>query len=70
MLFNLCEINTEVVSKSLDILWQGLLAVVIGIGVIIAVTYFMLFVSTRVADKKKGVENETPKENKSDTGER
>lgn len=70
MLFNLCEINTEVVLRSLDILWQGLLAVVIGIGAIIAVTYFMLFVSNRVADKKKGVENETPKENKSDTGER
>ena len=70
MLFNLCEINTEVVLRSLDILWQGLLAVVIGIGVIIAVTYFMLFVSNRVADKKKGVGNETPKENKSDTGER
>lgn len=70
MLFNLCEINTEVVLRSLDILWQGLLAVVIGIGVIIAVTYFMLFVSNRVADKKKCVENETPKENKSDTGER
>ena len=45
MLFNLCEINTEVVSKSLDILWQGLIAVVIGIGVIIAVTYVMLFFS-------------------------
>ena len=70
MLFNLCEINTEVVLRSLDILWQGLLAVVIGIGVIIAVTYFMLFVSNRVADKKKSVENETLKENKSDTGER
>lgn len=60
--------NTEVVSKSLDILWQGLLAVVIGIGVIIAVTYFMLYVSNRVADKKKGGEKKNNEENKSDTG--
>lgn len=69
MLFNLCEINAEVVSKSLDILWQGLLAVVIGIGVIIAVTYFMLFVSNRVADKKKDGGKGNPEENKPDTGE-
>ena len=69
MLFNLCEINTEVVSKSLDILWQGLLAVVIGIGVIIAVTYVMLFFSNRFADNKKGGEKENPTESKSDTGE-
>ena len=68
MLFNLCEINTEVVSKSLDILWQGLLAVVIGIGVIIAVTYVMLFFSNRFAEKKGG-EKENPTESKSDTGE-
>ena len=69
MLFNLCEINTEVVSKSLDILWQGLLAVVIGIGVIIAVTYVMLFFSNRFADNKKGGEKKNPIESKSDTGE-
>jgi len=69
MLFNLCEINTEVVSKSLDILWQGILAVVIGIGVIIAVTYFMLYVSNRVADRKKNGEKKNNEENKSDTGE-
>ena len=69
MSFNLCVINTEAVSKSLDILWQGLLAVVIGIGVIIAVTYSMLYVSNRVADRKINGEKKNNEENKSDTGE-
>ena len=69
MLFNLCEINTEVVLREIDILWQGLLAVVIGICVIIAVTYVMLFFSNRFADNKKGSEKENPIESKSDTGE-
>lgn len=35
--------------KSLEILWKGMLAMLIVIGVIIAVTYAVLYVSKRFA---------------------
>ncbi len=53
MLSLLLEINQEALTKSLNILWQGLLAVVIVVGIIIAVTYLMLFISKRIAENKE-----------------
>lgn len=39
--------------KSIEILWKGMLAMLIVIGVIIAVTYIVLYVSKRVEERKE-----------------
>ena len=38
--------------KSIEILWKGMLAMLIVIGVIIAVTYAVLYISKRVEARK------------------
>ena len=43
----LLAINKEALTKSLNILWQGLLAMVVVIGVIIIVTYIIQNLSER-----------------------
>ena len=53
MISLLLEINQEALTKSLNILWQGLLAVVVVVGIIIAVTYIMLYISKRIAENKE-----------------
>lgn len=68
MLFNLLEIDTETVLKSLEILWKGLLAIVIVVGIIMLITYFMQYVSKRIEENKqkkfnKNSENNPPDEN-------
>ncbi len=47
------EEQVEDLLKSLEILWKGLLAMVVVIGVIIAVTYVMQGISKKVANAKK-----------------
>ncbi len=39
--------------KSLNILWQGVLAILIVVGIIVAVTYFMQRASEKVKAKKQ-----------------
>lgn len=68
MLFNLLEIDTETVLKSLEILWKGLLAIVIVVGIIMLITYFTQYVSKRIEENKqkkfnKNSENNPPDEN-------
>ena len=49
----LLAINEEALSKSLDILWKGLLAMVVVIGVIMIITYIMQHVSYKAQIKKE-----------------
>lgn len=44
--------------KSLNILWQGLLAILIVVGIIILVTYLMQNASEKVQAKKRENEND------------
>ena len=44
--------------KSLEILWKGMLAMLIVIGVIIAVTYAVLYISKRFAERAERTERE------------
>ena len=53
MLFNLLEFDSETVLKSLEILWKGLLAIVIVVGIIILVTYIMQYISKRISESKQ-----------------
>lgn len=39
--------------KSLNILWQGVLAILIVVGIIVAVTYLMQLASEKVKAKKQ-----------------
>lgn len=66
MLFNLLEIDTETVLKSLEILWKGLLAIVIVVGIIILITYFMQYVSKRIEENKQKKFNENSENNPPD----
>ena len=66
MLFNLLEIDTETVLKSLEILWKGLLAIVIVVGIIMLITYFMQYVSKRIEENKQKKFNENSKNNPPD----
>ena len=63
MLFNLLEIDTETVLKSLEILWKGLLAIVIVVGIIMLITYFMQYVSKRIEENKQKKFNENSENN-------
>lgn len=66
MLFNLLEIDTETVLKSLEILWKGLLAIVIVVGIIMLITYFMQYVSKRIEENKQKKFNENSESNPPD----
>lgn len=66
MLFNLLEIDTETVLKSLEILWKGLLAIVIVVGIIMLITYFMQYVSKRIEENRQKKFNENSKNNPPD----
>ena len=56
-MFNLLFVKADFL-KSLEILWKGMLAMLIVIGVIIAVTYVVLYVSKRFADRAARAERE------------
>ena len=60
--FLLFAVNKEALTKSFNILWQGLLAMVIVVGVIIAFTYVIKTLS-ECADLIKQI-RENKKENK------
>lgn len=49
----LLAINEEALSTSLDILWKGLLAMVVVIGIIMIITYIMQHVSYKAQIKKQ-----------------
>ena len=66
MLFNLLEIDMETVLKSLEILWKGLLAIVIVVGIIMLITYFMQYVSKRIEENKQKKFNENSENNPPD----
>ena len=66
MLFNLLEIDTETVLKSLEILWKGLLAIVIVVGIIMLITYFTQYVSKRIEENKQKKFNENSENNPPD----
>lgn len=66
MLFNLLEIDTKTVLKSLEILWKGLLAIVIVVGIIMLITYFMQYVSKRIEENKQKKFNENSENNPPD----
>lgn len=66
MLFNLLEIDTETVLKSLEILWKCLLAIVIVVGIIMLITYFMQYVSKRIEENKQKKFNENSENNPPD----
>ena len=46
-------INTDHLLLSLDILWKGMLAIVVVIGIVIGATYLMNFVAKKVAENKE-----------------
>lgn len=54
----LMAINKDVLLKSIEILWQGLLAMVVVIGVIIIVTYIVQNLSERASLAKRIYEKE------------
>lgn len=39
-------------TAALEILWKGMLAIVVVVGIIMAVTYLMQFISKKAEDKK------------------
>lgn len=56
-LFNLLSTQSaESVSNNLiaalNILWKGMLAIVVVVGIVMGVTYLMQFISKKAADKK------------------
>ena len=51
-MFNFLAVNQEALSKSLTILWKGLLAVVVVVLIVISVTYLMQSISEK-SEKKK-----------------
>ena len=50
-------VNQTDLMKSLNILWKGLLAIVVVVGIIMIITAIMQKISYRAADKKKAGEN-------------
>ena len=54
--------------KSLEILWKGMLAMLIDIGVIIAVTYAVLYISKRFAARAERAERENGANSVDDNG--
>ena len=62
----LLAINMETLTKSLNILWQGILAMVVVIGVIMLVTYFMQYVATITKEEKQKLEEEYSSQNQTE----
>ena len=62
----LLAINMETLTKSLNILWQGILAMVVVIGVIMLVTYFMQYVATVAKEEKQKLEEEYSSQNQTE----
>lgn len=62
MLSDLLAFNANTVLRSLRLLWQGLLAIVIVIGVIMLITYLMQYISGRITKNKEksGTADKTP----------
>lgn len=54
--------------KSLEILWKGMLAMLIVIGVIIVVTYAVLYISKRLAARAERAERENGANSADDNG--
>lgn len=52
MLSLLLEIDQSALQKSLTILWQGLVAMLAVVGVIMSITYLMQYVSKKISDSK------------------
>ena len=50
-------VNQADLMKSLNILWKGLLAIIVVVGIVMIVTAIMQKISYRAADKKKATEN-------------
>lgn len=63
----LLAINKEALTKSINILWQGLLAMVVVIGVIIIVTYIIQNLSERARLAKIICEKEKSQKQQDDT---
>lgn len=53
MLNLILAVNTEGLLKSLNILWQGLLAIFIVVSVVIVVTYLLKYVVVKITDAKE-----------------
>lgn len=55
-LYNLlsqAESVSENLISALNVLWKGMLAIVVVVGIIIAVTYLMQFISDKTQEKKR-----------------
>lgn len=52
MLSLLLEIDQSALQKSLNILWQGLVAMLAVVGVIMSITYLMQYVSKKISASK------------------
>lgn len=57
--------NSETVLKSFEILWKGLLAIVVVVCIVMAITYLMQYISKRVSQEKdkKSPSNDTDDSN-------
>lgn len=53
MLNLMLAVNTEGLLKSLEILWQGLLAIFVVVSVVIVVTYLLKYVVLKITDAKE-----------------
>ena len=66
MLSLLLEIDQSALQKSLTILWQGLVAMLAVVGIIMAITYVMQYVSKKITaskDRKPPADSPDDKEN-------
>ena len=52
MLSLLLDIDQTALQKSLTILWQGLVAMLAVVGIIMAITYLMQYVSKKITASK------------------
>lgn len=52
-------VNNEALLKSLNILWQGLLAIFVVVSIVIAVTYLLKYVVLKITDAKEKSAAET-----------
>ncbi len=53
MLNLVLAVNTENLLKSLNVLWQGLLAIFIVVAIVIVVTYLLKYVVVKITDAKE-----------------
>lgn len=64
MFDNLTPMNLENILASLQIMWQGLLAIFVVIALIIAVVLFTNFAVNKIEKMKKDVEKEVEESDK------